>query len=169
MERSNASLETTEIEFGFTPAFMAAVNSKYKLLDAYLAEGKAINQLNSQNETLLHVVTIQGNKEMCEKILKWKPKIGQQDSVFGQTVLHIGARNFFTSNQIKLFSRFLETLEKRNFEMKQTVLDLRDEYGQTALHKAVVGRNMEITKILIDAGYSTGSIFNFLRFKSSKA
>ena len=90
---------------------------------------------------------------MCEKLLKWKLKIGQQDSEYGQTVLHIAARNFLTTNQIKLFSNFLTTLEKQDPDVKQSVLDSTDECKQTALHKAVVGRNIEITEILINAGW----------------
>jgi len=123
---------------GFTPMHLALQNNRTQLVYRLVFVDKDLIRVQGrEGVTPLHYVARIGNLDLLSKFLEVCPTSIQDVTSRGETILHIALIN----NHLHAFKDLIGRLQRTNIEeasfWEQTLLNWKDEEGNTVLHIAV--------------------------------
>uniref|UniRef100_A0A7N0UZY6 PGG domain-containing protein n=1 Tax=Kalanchoe fedtschenkoi TaxID=63787 RepID=A0A7N0UZY6_KALFE len=128
---------------GCTPLHLACGQGHWKIATAILYQcPKSYKHQDDQGETPLHWAAREGRVKIMELILSSKPHSANALTKKGETYLHLAVRN----NQYKAVLHLGKKLDIK------PVINQKDYQGNTALHIAVAGRLIVMSKCLVELG-----------------
>jgi len=108
--------------------------------------GFRIDSTDGEHRTLLHYAAWIGKPEVCQLLLNILPSLAFSQDEYGDTPVNLA---------VKGGKNCLPTLRLLLQSIPPYFLNIRNGYGQTALHISTVGTELNVTEALIKAGAST--------------
>ncbi|KAI8551696.1 hypothetical protein RHMOL_Rhmol06G0206100 [Rhododendron molle] len=123
---------------------------KHGTLDRQYHSSAGCVQLGPQKHTVLHIATSCGHYEIVKLLCKDLPFYVAEKNSKGDTPLHIAAR----AGDLLLVTLLTSC------DLREGVLELENEEGNTALHEALGHRHEKVARILIDRNPNTSYSVN---------
>jgi ankyrin repeat protein len=135
---AGANVNAKEVEFGWTPLHLAALNGHKEIAELLIANGAEVNARDGSGETPLHGAARYGHKEIIELLIAKGAGVKRKDEV-GSTPLHLAAEDGHKEIADLLIA-------------KGAYLEAKNMYGDTPLHRAAEDGHKEIADLLIAKG-----------------
>ncbi|KAL0219904.1 hypothetical protein P9112_005557 [Eukaryota sp. TZLM1-RC] len=132
-----------------TPLHIAAHEGSFDSFRSLLANGADVGMVNANGETVLHLAVKGNHSNITDLILSQNlvsPMIGDASSV---TPIHLAAQNCSLST-IKMLIHNLKQQDSTLCELYK----VSDDKGHTPLHYSVEARCYQVTKYLLEVGFS---------------
>ena len=135
-------IDIDELYRGWSPLGRAAYEGDIEVMEILLDLGAKVDQRDSDNATPLLSAAMQGHSEIVKILLKRNAKVDLYDNEDNTPLLVAAGKDVDT----------VELLLEHGAKVNST-----NKYGWTALHAAIEGSQVEITKILISRKLDTKS------------
>ncbi|KAI9083299.1 hypothetical protein K1719_034831 [Acacia pycnantha] len=121
-----------------------------------LGLSEIFDEVSPSGDSLLHDAVFYGREEIAEIISHHFPQLLTKKDVYGNTPLHVASAR--TNNSSIMMIRVLLSEYGSNNETELT--RVTNEYGNTALHEALYGKNLLGADVLFDADKSVAHYLN---------
>ncbi|MED6218504.1 hypothetical protein PIB30_027159 [Stylosanthes scabra] len=108
-----------------------------------------LEQVTLAGESMLHVASFLGKEHITELILYHFPKLLNKRNIKGDTALHVAARS---KNRVVVKAILTQYAnDKSIYELEDELTRMTNEFGNTALHEAVIGKDLGVVEELLKA------------------
>ncbi|BFG25292.1 hypothetical protein CerSpe_115660 [Prunus speciosa] len=123
-----------------------------KKLQDPLARVQFLSQRRPQNNTFVHIVVSSGHVDLAAKILQQHKPLLFEKNIEGDTLLHIAAKAGDVDTTINtLLREACGTTNVENNDDVFTLLRMKNNEENTALHEALIRGHQSVAKCLIEA------------------
>ncbi|KAL5551329.1 hypothetical protein UlMin_001505 [Ulmus minor] len=164
--RLKPSFARKQNQDGFTPMHLALQHGKTKMIHRLVdMDCDIVRTKGREGKTPLHYAAEEGNLHLLTKFLLACPQSIQDVTIRGETALHIAVKNYNLEDFDLMVGRLRRARHEGAKIQVTTILNWKDEEGNTALHIAALTNQPQ--SLQVKTLPQKKSATSFMRFKTN--